>query len=537
MSTAALRDRSLPTPPNEQTAEERRRSIIAMDRKRRLTTTLEDGRRRTNSGSYYDRRTTHDGYRMDGPSTPMRNDTVGTRPAPEFIDLTETTPSPSRPTPLHQTDEVRMNKPSPESSRRYVVPRWQPDSEVSECPICKRPFSWMFRRHHCRKCGRVVCNDCSPHRITIPRQFIVHPPESDAVPSPGQGVRSRHDPIDLTADGHDDDPFDARASPDPYLALDGGEKVRLCNPCVPDPQPDPFPHYSLLENESGRRGPPWSHTIGHARGSSHPSGIRTGPTIPARVSISGKVLRRSSAKANRLLQDDSLRHPMRYDGSSAFPNRASWTGHPHSQISPSRYRPVLSTSVGERAFSVPSRVSDVNLVPCIFPDLYRISFLQNAGPATAIHNHSPVSREMSRPLVSIAALMLHHARLTRLRPLDFLLPCRISLTARRDLALTREISVLSVDVHFLRESQTARRMREKRTSCLASLQETHQPDLRALAVPPSLEFTCSHSLRLKRTASARMVVHKSARYVWLNTMSEMNWHGWSACANSIKAAL
>ncbi|KIW40628.1 uncharacterized protein PV06_07809 [Exophiala oligosperma] len=335
MSTAALRDRSLPTPPNEQTAEERRRSIIAMDRKRRLTTTLEDGRRRTNSGSYYDRRTTHDGYRMDGPSTPMRNDTVGTRPAPEFIDLTETTPSPSRPTPLHQTDEVRMNKPSPESSRRYVVPRWQPDSEVSECPICKRPFSWMFRRHHCRKCGRVVCNDCSPHRITIPRQFIVHPPESDAVPSPGQGVRSRHDPIDLTADGHDDDPFDARASPDPYLALDGGEKVRLCNPCVPDPQPDPFPHYSLLENESGRRGPPWSHTIGHARGSSHPSGIRTGPTIPAR--------------------DDSLRHPMRYDGSSAFPNRASWTGHPHSQISPSRYRPVLSTSVGERAFSVPSR--------------------------------------------------------------------------------------------------------------------------------------------------------------------------------------
>lgn len=372
MSTTALRDRRLPIPTNEQIAGERRRSIIAMDRKRRLTTTLGDGRRRTNSGSYYDRRTTHDGYRMDGPSTPIRNDTVGTRPAPDVIDLTEPTPSPSLPSPLRQTSETRMNEPPSESSRRYVVPRWQPDSEVNECPICNRPFSWMFRRHHCRKCGRVVCNDCSPHRITIPRQFIVHPPGPATVSSPGRGVRSRHDPIDLTADGQDDDDvdddddaFDKPASPDPYLSLDGGEKVRLCNPCVPDPQPDPFPNYPLLENEAGRRGPLWSNAAGYARGASHPSGLGTRPIIPARVSISRSPLSNPSAKANPLLQDDSLRNPMRYDGSGALPNRSSWTATHHSQVSPSRYRPVLSTSVGERAFSVPSRVSDISMVLCL----------------------------------------------------------------------------------------------------------------------------------------------------------------------------
>ncbi|EHA25918.1 hypothetical protein ASPNIDRAFT_143971, partial [Aspergillus niger ATCC 1015] len=50
---------------------------------------------------------------------------------------------------------------------------WQPDAEVTKCPICGTTFSFWYRKHHCRKCGRVVCASCSPHRITIPRQFIV----------------------------------------------------------------------------------------------------------------------------------------------------------------------------------------------------------------------------------------------------------------------------------------------------------------------------------------------------------------------------
>ncbi|EZF69512.1 hypothetical protein H105_07976 [Trichophyton soudanense CBS 452.61] len=40
------------------------------------------------------------------------------------------------------------------------VVSWQDDVEVSICPFCQQEFSaYIFRRHHCRTCGRVVCGD------------------------------------------------------------------------------------------------------------------------------------------------------------------------------------------------------------------------------------------------------------------------------------------------------------------------------------------------------------------------------------------
>ncbi|KAM7194273.1 FYVE zinc finger domain containing protein [Naviculisporaceae sp. PSN 640] len=101
-------------------------------------------------------------------------------------------------------------RPSPRSPD-FVLPRWQPDAEVTYCPICRTQFSTWVRKHHCRKCGRVVCNRCSPHRITIPYQYIVRPPGT-----PRQGYPPYQDGSDLSFIG-------------------GGERVRLCNPCVPDP--------------------------------------------------------------------------------------------------------------------------------------------------------------------------------------------------------------------------------------------------------------------------------------------------------------
>lgn len=38
---------------------------------------------------------------------------------------------------------------------------WQPDSASSSCFICEDPYTFFNRRHHCRKCGRVVCAACS----------------------------------------------------------------------------------------------------------------------------------------------------------------------------------------------------------------------------------------------------------------------------------------------------------------------------------------------------------------------------------------
>lgn len=39
------------------------------------------------------------------------------------------------------------------------VVTWEEDAKVPRCPFCQQEFSWSFRRHHCRICGRVVCAD------------------------------------------------------------------------------------------------------------------------------------------------------------------------------------------------------------------------------------------------------------------------------------------------------------------------------------------------------------------------------------------
>lgn len=77
-----------------------------------------------------------------------------------------------------------------------------------------------------RKCGRVVCSSCSPHRITIPYPYIVQPPSIACSQDNSAGYSRFSDP---TGEGH---------TPN-TLEFGGGERVRLCNPCVPDPNITP----------------------------------------------------------------------------------------------------------------------------------------------------------------------------------------------------------------------------------------------------------------------------------------------------------
>lgn len=112
------------------------------------------------------------------------------------------------------------------------LPMWQPDSEVTECPICGTVFKLWYRKHHCRKCGRVVCAACSPHRITIPRQYIVRPPDASSLPT-SPSIPLPRQVVDLTGE-------EPGSSSLINPALGGGEEVRLCNPCVPDPNPHPL---------------------------------------------------------------------------------------------------------------------------------------------------------------------------------------------------------------------------------------------------------------------------------------------------------
>ena len=47
------------------------------------------------------------------------------------------------------------------------APLWTPDSRVSMCQLCTSDFSALFRRHHCRACGRVICSACSSNKAPL----------------------------------------------------------------------------------------------------------------------------------------------------------------------------------------------------------------------------------------------------------------------------------------------------------------------------------------------------------------------------------
>ncbi|KAI0818401.1 hypothetical protein GGR55DRAFT_73673 [Xylaria sp. FL0064] len=129
----------------------------------------------------------------------------------------------------------------PASPHQFTVPCWQPDSEVTKCPICGVQFGMFLRKHHCRKCGRVVCDRCSPHRITIPHPYIVRPP--------GDPGPARQYPYPGVEGGIAD-----------FSTIGGGERVRLCNPCVPDPnttppQPQRSSQPGIVDGRSSRTRP------------------------------------------------------------------------------------------------------------------------------------------------------------------------------------------------------------------------------------------------------------------------------------------
>jgi len=53
--------------------------------------------------------------------------------------------------------------------------RWMPDSEAIFCPLCSVTFTVFTRKHHCRKCGKVFCDQCSDHKINVPEHGFRKP--------------------------------------------------------------------------------------------------------------------------------------------------------------------------------------------------------------------------------------------------------------------------------------------------------------------------------------------------------------------------
>jgi hypothetical protein len=58
-------------------------------------------------------------------------------------------------------------KEHPEAQVSFSAPVWVPDKDSKTCALCAKKFTLTFRRHHCRLCGRCVCNNCSKARVAI----------------------------------------------------------------------------------------------------------------------------------------------------------------------------------------------------------------------------------------------------------------------------------------------------------------------------------------------------------------------------------
>ena len=48
---------------------------------------------------------------------------------------------------------------------------WQSDKDIKNCTNCEKLFALGRRKHHCRCCGRIFCDSCSPHKDELPAYF------------------------------------------------------------------------------------------------------------------------------------------------------------------------------------------------------------------------------------------------------------------------------------------------------------------------------------------------------------------------------
>mmetsp|Transcript_29733 Transcript_29733/g.57388 ORF Transcript_29733/g.57388 Transcript_29733/m.57388 type:complete len:434 (-) Transcript_29733:100-1401(-) len=72
---------------------------------------------------------------------------------------------------INQSSESQVGKRTKGSDAKDSSnPVWIPDAKAYRCMIdtCKRRFGILVRKHHCRKCGIIICHKCSKQKMQVP---------------------------------------------------------------------------------------------------------------------------------------------------------------------------------------------------------------------------------------------------------------------------------------------------------------------------------------------------------------------------------
>ncbi|CAG8670785.1 4014_t:CDS:2 [Ambispora leptoticha] len=75
---------------------------------------------------------------------------------------------------------------TPTSNPGYT---WEQDEDVQDCRRCHKKFGLLNRRHHCRKCGQVVCDGCSTARVELSPAQLIFDPSGKADLNPNQSSK------------------------------------------------------------------------------------------------------------------------------------------------------------------------------------------------------------------------------------------------------------------------------------------------------------------------------------------------------------
>jgi len=73
------------------------------------------------------------------------------------------------------TSQTRVQNERERLSELILPPIWVPDELVSVCTQCCSQFTIIRRRHHCRNCGQIYCNNCSNNFMPLVRYGYIKP--------------------------------------------------------------------------------------------------------------------------------------------------------------------------------------------------------------------------------------------------------------------------------------------------------------------------------------------------------------------------